>query len=435
MRRGDLSVVMVGLNYDPEHAGIAPYSTGMARHLAARGIDVTAVVGRPHYPEWRVYPGFRGRFPVTVDRGVTLHRLRHPVPARPTGLMRIVMEAVFAAGAAGQLLRHRADVVVAISPALLSLVPAALFRRIRRYRLGVVVQDLYGAALAETGLGGSRLTRATAWLEAALLRRADSVVVIHEVFRARLLAAGVEPSRIGVIPNWSHIAVPADVDVASVRAELGWGGEEVIALHAGNMGVKQGLEGLVDAARLAGERGSHVRMVLLGNGSRRGVLAHYSAEVPQLTILDPLPAGRFEAALAAADVLLLHEKAGVVEMSVPSKLTSYFSAGRPVVAATDPRSGAAALMAASGAGLTVRSGDPEAILVAIEKVVRDPAIASGMGANARAYAAQHLSGADSLSRYETWVRVLAQSAPAARRFRLSRLAETPVGQAVVHRLR
>ncbi|MGY1769946.1 glycosyltransferase family 4 protein [Blastococcus sp. SYSU D00813] len=399
-------VVVVGLHYAPEHSGNAPYTTGLARHLAAAGLRVTAVTGYPHYPQWRLYPGYERRRPREDDRGVRLRRLRHPVPARPTGRARIVMESVFAAGVLGQLLRRRADVVVAVSPVLLSLVPAVLLRRLRGYRVGVLTQDLYGAALAETGMGGGRLTRATAALELALLRRADAVVVIHEVFRARLVAGGVPAERIQVIPNWTHVTVPEAVDRDAVRAELGWGEDEVIALHAGNMGVKQGLEGLVETARLAGERGSKVRVVLLGDGSRRPALAELGAGLPRLTFTDPLPDGRFEAALAAADVLLLHEKPGVVEMSVPSKLTSYFSAGRPVVAATDARSGAAALMAASGAGVVAPAGDAEAILAAVESVAADPAAADAMGEAGRAYAATVLTGAESLARYEAWVRDL-----------------------------
>jgi colanic acid biosynthesis glycosyl transferase WcaI len=402
------AVLVVGLHYAPEHSGNAPYTTGLARHLASVGMAVTAITGYPHYPEWRLHPDYTRRRPTEMDQGVRLRRLRHPVPANPTGGARIVMESVYASGVTAQLLRRRADVVVAVSPVLLSLVPAVLLRRLRRYRLGVLVQDLYGAALAETGLGGGLLTRATAWLEVALLKRADAVVVIHEVFRRRLVEAGVPAERIQVIANWAHVAVPEQVDVAAVRAELGWADDEVIALHAGNMGVKQGLEGLVDAARLAGERGSRVRVVLMGDGSRREALAGYGAGLPRLTFLDPLPDGRFESALAAADVLLLHEKPGVVEMSVPSKLTSYFSAGRPVVAATDARSGAAALMTASGAGAIADAGDADSILTAIEKVAADPVAGDAMGAGARTYAAEHLTGAASLGRYEEWVRRLAR---------------------------
>jgi colanic acid biosynthesis glycosyl transferase WcaI len=147
--------------------------------------------------------------------------------------------------------------------------------------------------------------------------------------------------------------------------------------------------------------------VLMGNGSQRQHLAARAEGLARVSLLDSLPEGQFEAALASADCLLLHEKPGVVEMSVPSKLTTYFTAGRPVVAATDERSGAAALVEASEAGVRVPAGNAEIILTAIEKVAADPAAAEEMSINGQAFAAEHLTGAASLSRYESWVRSLA----------------------------
>lgn len=400
-------VVVMGLNYAPEHAGIGPYTTATARGLAEAGMRVTALTGYPHYPEWRLRPGFEKRQPPQTQDGVRVHRLRHPVPNPPNTVSRIVMESVFALRAGLRLLRQRADAVVVVSPALMAVVPALLLRPLKRYRLGVVVQDIYGAAVAEAGFGGGRLARLISRLETALLSRADGVVVIHEVFRHRLEAAGLPADKLTVIPNWTHISVPESPDRSAARAELGWSDDEVIALHSGNMGVKQGLEVLVDVARLAGQRGSRVRVVLLGEGSRRPALVRYGEGLVRLTFLDPLPSGRFEAALAAADVLVLNEKPGVLEMSVPSKLTSYFAAGRPVVACTDPRSGAASLMEASGGGLIVPSGDPAAILEEIEKLAADPERAEQMGRAGQEYAAAELDGARSLARYAEWVQGLA----------------------------
>ncbi|SEL64394.1 Glycosyltransferase involved in cell wall bisynthesis [Blastococcus sp. DSM 46786] len=332
------------------------------------------------------------------------------------------MEAVFALRAGMRLVRERPSAVIAVSPALLALLPALLLRPVLRHRVGVVVQDLYGAALSETGLGGGLVARATAWLELFLLRRVDGVAVIHDVFRRRLVAAGLPKHRIDVIPNWSHVTMPG-ADRAATRRDLGWREDEFIALHAGNMGAKQGLEGLIDVQRLAKERGSAVRVVLLGDGARREYLRDYAGELFDATFLDPLPKGRFEAALEAADCLLLHERPGVVEMSVPSKLTTYFTAGRPVVAATDPASGAAALMALSDAGLTVRAGDAGSLLAAIESLASAPAIAEAHGANGQYYAAEHLTGARSLALIEAWIEGLGRDP-----FRSAEAALSPVAR-------
>lgn len=395
-------IVVLGLNYSPETTGIAPYTTGMARHLAARGHGVTAITGHPHYPEWQVHPGYEEPRSPEDDAGVRLVRVSHPVPRNPHGLSRVWMEAVFAMRAGVRLFRERPSVVIAVSPALLALIPAVLLRPLLRHRVGAVVQDLYGAALSETGLGGGVVARATAWLEMFLLRRVNGVAVIHDVFRRRLVAAGLSKHQIDVVPNWSHVTMPG-ADRAATRRDLGWGEDEFIALHAGNMGAKQGLEGLIDVGRLAEERGSAVRVVLLGDGARREALREYAGGLSQASFLDPLPKGRFEAALEAADCLLLHERPGVVEMSVPSKLTTYFTAGRPVVAATDPGSGAAALMALSDAGLTVRAGDAESILSAIESLASAPTTAQVYGANGQYYAGEHLTGARSLALLEAWI--------------------------------
>jgi putative colanic acid biosynthesis glycosyltransferase WcaI len=400
-------VVVVGLNYAPETTGIAPYTTGLARHLAQAGHAVTAVTGHPHYPEWRLHTGYETPRRPELDHGVRLVRVPHPVPGNPSGLSRVWMELVFALRAGMRLWPERPDIVLVISPALLSLLPALALRPLRRFRVGVVVQDLYGAALSETGLGGGLVARLTARLERFLLRRTDGVAVIHDVFRQRLRADGVPDGRIVVIPNWSHIMMPGSHDREERRRQLGWEAREFVALHSGNMGAKQGLEGLVDVGRLAGERGSSVRVVLMGNGSQRDDLAARATGLTHVTMLDSLPQGEFESALAAADCLLLHEKPGVVEMSVPSKLTTYFTAGRPVVAATDERSGAAALIAASEAGVRVPAGDAGTILDAIERVAADPEAAEEMSANGQAYAAEHLTGAASLALYDSWVRSLA----------------------------
>ncbi|MGY1774399.1 glycosyltransferase family 4 protein [Geodermatophilus sp. SYSU D00804] len=396
-------VTIVGLNYAPETTGIAPYTTGLARHLARGEYAVTAITGYPHYPEWEVRTDFRAPHAPGDDVGVHLVRVRHPVPRNPGGLSRIWMELVFAFRTLLPLLRSRPDVVVVVCPALLSVLPALLLRPFLRYRIGVVVQDLYGAALTETGLMGSTVGRLAALGERLLLRSVDSVVVIHDVFARRLGREGIPAHRIHVIPNWSHVTVPDGSDREATRRRLGWRSSDFVALHAGNMGVKQGLEGLIAVARLAHSRGSRVHFVLLGDGSQRAQLLDQASGTGNLTFLAPLPAGEFEEALSAADCLVLHEKPGVLEMSVPSKLTTYFAAARPVVAATHPQSGAAALVTAAEAGLVVTAGEPTQILDAVEYLAEHPEEADRYAENGHEYAEEQLSGGASLAAYDAWL--------------------------------
>ena len=127
-----------------------------------------------------------------------------------------------------------------------------------------------------------------------------------------------------------------------------------MALHAGNMGYKQGLENVVTAAELASRSGSRARFVLLGDGNQR---AGWKQPVPVSGLWSSCHRSartEFPAALGAANVLLVNERPGVAQMAVPSKLTSYFRSGKPILAATDVSGFTAGELAASGAGVCVQ---------------------------------------------------------------------------------
>ncbi|WP_433803067.1 WcaI family glycosyltransferase [Actinomycetospora sp. CA-084318] len=405
-----LRVTVMGLNYAPEPTGIAPYTAGLARFLAEAGHDVHVVTGLPHYPRWQVEPGYTGRRLEERDGGVRITRVAHPVPTNPVGPGRVAMEATFATRAARVVASGpRPDVVVVVSPALLTVAAAATLRRPGRTAVGVVPQDLYGHALAETGIGSGRAAAGAAALERRLLGRADGVVAIHGRFRSSLAAMGVDEERITTIRNWTHVPTVTrrPADIAAVRRELGWRDDEVIALHAGNMGAKQGLENVVEAARQADADGCPVRFVLLGHGSRRDHLRALARGVRRVQFLDPLPTERFTDALAAADVLVLNEQAGVAEMCVPSKLTSYFAAGRPVVAATNALSAASAEIAASRAGVVVAPGAPRALLDAIVDTRLEPGESEAMGLRGQLFAHDVLHVDAAREAYVAWVEGLA----------------------------
>lgn len=403
---GTLRILVLGLNYTPEPTGIAPYTSGMARFLSAAGHDVRVITGFPHYPFWKIADGYEGmRRMYERDGGVRVARVSHPVPENPTGRARIAAEAGFALHAAS-VRAPRPDVVIAVSPALLTVGAALRWRRRGRTAMGVVVQDLYSRAIAETGALGGRGAGAATALERGLLTRADGVVAIHDAFRESMVELGVDRSRITVIRNWTHTSAKVG-DTAALRADLGWRPDEKVALHAGNMGAKQGLENVVEAARIADQRGLPMRFVLMGAGNQRAKLGELAAGVERLQFVDPLPDGQFETALAAADVLLLNERPEVAEMCVPSKLTSYFASGRPVLAATSPRSAATYELQASAAGRCVTPGVPGELVDGVLTLTADPAAAQEMGEGGRRYAEKVLAEETARAGYVEWVERLA----------------------------
>ncbi|MDI5964415.1 glycosyltransferase [Streptomyces sp. SL13] len=410
-------LLVVSTNYAPEHSGIGPYSTGIAEHRAAAGDRVEVLAGMPHYPAWRTDPGYRGAWRRTEQRGgVTVHRRRHTVPARQTAVRRALYEASFLAH--GQLTAPRGpfDLVLSQMPGLAGgLIGARLARRAGIPHV-VVVQDLMGAAAAQSGIaGGGRVAGLAGGVEGRVLRGATLVGVVHETFRDRVAATGVAPDRIRVVPNWSHIARPSG-DRARTRAAMGWRDDEIILLHSGNMGLKQGLEVMVETARLAAGAGDRLRVVLLGDGNQRAALERAGAGVRQLDFVDPVDDAAFPDVLAAADMLAVTQRASVLDMSIPSKLTSYFAAGRPVIGSVASRGGTAEEVLRSGAGVLVPPEDPAALLAAARGLADDPAAAARLGAHGPAYVDAHLSQEAGLARIDALIdEALARSATAGER--------------------
>lgn len=394
-------ILVVGINYWPEPLGIAPYTTGMAEHLAVLGAQVKVVTGLPHYPSWTVPAEFKKIRTIQEHNGVEIHRLAHSVPRAMTGLRRASYEATFALHAFVATLRERPDLVIAVSPALGGAGVGARLARRRRVPLIVVVQDLMAQAASQSGIsGGSSLARLATKLERFALRSASVVAPVSDAFRPALDRLGVDEDHISLLRNWTHANGPR-LSRDEARKALGWSPKEFLAIHTGSMGLKQDLGNVIEAARLIGPE-TAIRFVIVGDGSQRASLEAQACDVANLDLMDPVSDADYLHVLAAADVLIVNERPTVGDMSLPSKLTSYLAAGRPVVAAVSSSgSTALELQRTGGAAITVAPAEPSALAAAIRQLSADASACRIMSEAAATYASEHLVAGGALSRVET----------------------------------
>lgn len=387
------SLTIVGINYSPEPTGIAPYSASLAKELVSRGFEVNVLTAHPHYPEWRIADGYGQWDRVDDEHGVRVRRMRHYVPKSPSSIKRLISEITFGVRAACASWR-KAEVVILVSPALFSSAVALVSRLLpfrKRPKVLLWVQDLYSLGVTETGAGGSTVAKVMTKVEAWIAKRSDRVVTIHDRFSRYVVQnLHVPKDNVRAIRNWTHLGSRADFDRSSMRAKFGWAENTTIVLHAGNQGAKQGLETVIEAAREADRRAANVRFVLLGDGNQRSRLERLAEGVERMQFIDPVSGDDFQAVLGSADVLLVNELPGVAEMAVPSKLTSYFDAGLPVLIASEPTSIAREEVATADAGVHVQSGDPGAMLDAAVALGSDADAARRFGENGRNYRVERL---------------------------------------------
>lgn len=388
---GPPSLLVIGLNYAPEPVGIGPYTAGLCEALVRSGHSVTAVVGKPYYPQWRADPAYAGGWHEAEENGVRLVRCPHYVPQDPSGIRRfghLISYAITAMIPAVRIaLRERPQVVFCVAPALLSVITAILAAWLCGARLWIHIQDFEVETAFATGLMRRTTPHArfALWAEGWLLGQADRVSTISPQMLAKLGEKGVPRERQFELRNWADARFTHDpIGASTLRGE--WGlTNQVVALYSGNIARKQGIEILIEAARLVQHR-QDIAFVICGEGPNRAPLAELAQDLDNIQLHDLQPADRMGAMLTMADLHLLPQIAGAADLVLPSKLTNMLASGKPVVATTEPGTGLHAEV--DGCGTCVSPGDAAELARAIIALADDPARRTALGKAAAARAAE-----------------------------------------------
>ncbi|GAB3355347.1 WcaI family glycosyltransferase [Lysobacter tyrosinilyticus] len=397
-------ILVSGINYAPENIGTGKYTGEMCEWLASRGHDVRVVTAPPYYPAWKVWPGF-ARFRHSRERrnGVDVVRCPIWVPEQPRGVTRILHLASFAVTSLLALLQAiawRPQVVVTIAPTLASAPGAWLVAKFAGARSWLHIQDFEVDAAMDMGIvEAGPFKRFALAAERWLLRRFDRVSTISPKMLERLAHKGVSLDRCVSFPNWADIDAIRPLDAPSAyRSELSIPDDAVVALYSGNMGLKQGLELLGDAARaLAGQ--SNLYFVFGGEGPARAALESACAGLPNVRFLGLQPTERLCDWLGLADIHLLPQRADVADLVMPSKLTGMLASGRAVLATALPGTGVATALEHSG--MVTPPADIAAFVSALRALANDSQHRSALGAAARTQALATLSRDAILGTFES----------------------------------
>ncbi len=395
-----MRLLFLGINYAPEEIGIGPYSAGLLQSWVAEGNEADAVVGQPYYPQWHVLADYRGGWRRSEEDGVQLVRCPLYVPKRPTGMRRILHHLSFAAASLAPMLRRssrRPELVMTVAPSLIAAPVALLAARLAGAKAWLHVQDFELEAAQATGLvSNGFFGRLAAAFERRVLRSFDRVSTISPQMCARLIAKGVEPERVIELRNWAEVdAIRPLTGPSPYRAEWGLAAPH-IALYSGNIANKQGIEIVLEAARLLAHR-KDIAFVICGEGPNRANLERLADGLPNVTLHDLQPRERLSELLGLPSVHLLPQLAGAADLVLPSKLANMLASGRPVVATAAPGTGIADEVAVCG--VAVAPGDAWGVAVAIETLIDDEPRRRALGKAARERAEQRWSRGAILSRF------------------------------------
>lgn len=387
-----LRALILNQPFHPDVVATAQIAKDLADALVERGHSVTAIASRSIYGRTgAALPAFE-----RVD-GVEIHRVGSARFGRRSTLGRLLDFAAYYLQALLKGLRlERFDVVICLTtPPYIALV-GLLIRAVRGGRVVYWLMDVYPDVMVAHGMlrEGSIVHRILRWLHHRILESVDATIALGRCMRDRLVAQGVAPERVAVIPVWPvaepHPA-PNTPDGNAYRREWGVGGRTLV-MYSGNFGLAHDVETFLEAAALLRDD-DRIRFAFVGGGKRKAEVEEFVRErsLTNCTLADYQPRERLAELLAAADAHLVTMLPRWWGLVVPSKFFGVAGAGRPVLFIGPASSEIARLCEETGCGERVEPGDAPGLASRIRALAADPGRLRQMGRAGAAMAEREVS--------------------------------------------
>ena len=227
------------------------------------------------------------------------------------------------------------------------------------------VQDLEIDAAFNVGhLKGYWLQKLAFAFERFMLRRFNLIITISERMRKKIVEKGVPENSATVLRNWVNISTIQRIEGPnSFRAKLGIAPQDFVVLYSGQMGPKQALHLLLEAALKCGDK-SQIQFVVAGDGpTKQSLVATYS-RAPNIHFLPVQPEEMLCELLNLADLHVLTQDRGTADLVLPSKLGGMLASGRRILVMADAGTELYDLL--YGTAIIVPTGDVHALAVAIK---------------------------------------------------------------------
>ena len=333
-----MKILIYGINNSPELTGIGKYTGEMSDWFAANGNEVVAISAPPYYPEWKIHDGYKKYFFSKEFRnGTQIIRCPLFVPRRPNKLKRIIHLISFSISSFFALFYKtlwKPNIIIHVSPTLFCALNTIIFAKITGSRSIIHIQDfeidaMFGLFKKSSIKEKYLFKKLIFFIEKKIYENYTYVSTISSGMVQKLLQKGIKKEKIILFPNWCELEhLHEALFNKDLLLRLKIDSEKKIILYSGNMGNKQGLEIILDAAKeLESDKKLHFMMV--GEGSSKEKLIKLSKEYGLANIsFHPLqPYELLPDLLASASTHLVIQKKGVADLLLPSKLTNILAVG------------------------------------------------------------------------------------------------------------
>ncbi len=358
--------------------------------------DVVVATGKPNYPDGEIFPGYRaqGIQHEIFDSNIEVFRVPLRARRKKGGLNLLINYLSFVLSGLFYfpwLLRGKkfdAILVFAASPNVA--IPALPLKWIKRAHLALWIQDLWPESLSATGYIRSPLIlRGVGWVVRFTYACADTILVQSHAFQDAV-ARYANPKKIFYYPNSLKVEGSPIADSSIPDSLIQKLNAKFSAVFAGNLGLAQGLETLLEAAELLRDT-PDIQIVLVGGGSHMEWVENQKRQrnLDHLILTGRFPSQAMPKIFQSAGCLLVNLKGDeIFSRTIPSKVQAYLAAGKPIVAAMNGEG--ARIIREAEAGLTCPAENSRQLADCIRRLYRmTPAQREQMGEAGKKYFFQH----------------------------------------------
>lgn len=365
----------------------------LAIRLKKKGAEISVLTAMPNYPQMKVYEKYKGKIKYCEEMdGLKIYRSwifvssSKSVPLRLLNYFSFVLSSFFV----GVFNLGNFDYLLCESPPLFLGITAYLLKKIKRAKLIFNVSDLWPESAEKLGLVTNKLfLNAATYLEEFLYKKAE-IITGQTQGIVKNISQRFPDKRVYWLPNGADLNYfSAENSTTNFRAENNFFKTDFIFLYAGIIGHAQGLEVILNAAKILEDK-KEIKFILLGSGPEKEKLLKMKNDLKLKNIffMDTVPKSKMREIILACDAAVIPlKKLDLFKGAIPSKIFESSAMGKPILLGVDGE--AKELFIDDGnSGLFFEPENANALSNQILKLYQNPEAAKTLGQNGIKYVAK-----------------------------------------------
>lgn len=388
-----MRILILTQYYPPETGAPQNRLSGLARELSILGHEVLVLTAMPNYPAMEIPPAYKGKkYLQDQVEDITVHRCWIYVSKRRSIMARLLNYFSFTLSSMWYYRRISGsfDAVICESPPLFLGISGWWIAKRKKAKLIFNVSDLWPESAEKLGVIKNVFALKMATKLEEFLYRNSFMITGQTQGIVKNISKRFPGKPVHWLPNGVDDTVFEATEDKDWRAQNGFSDDDVLVLYAGIIGIAQGLDVLLDAAKMLPAE-SKTRILLMGEGPEKDRLISRKQKenIDHIFFLPLVSRTRIPSIIKTMDAAAIPlRKMDLFLGAIPSKIFENLALGKPVILAVDGE--ARELFIEQGkCGLYVPPEDAHRMAEALVRLERAPALRNELGKNGIDYVKQH----------------------------------------------